>query len=105
MLAGAAGRNDVLAEMVARTSARVPVAGTVHNTDVLLGHDGFVGMKTGSDDAAGGCFMFAAWRVVNGQVVPVYGAVLGQPGRHLLLTGQYAARQLVRRVAPKAATG
>ena len=28
------------------------------NTDTLLGKDGFVGIKTGSDDAAGGCFMF-----------------------------------------------
>jgi serine-type D-Ala-D-Ala carboxypeptidase (penicillin-binding protein 5/6) len=105
LLAGIVARHDVLATMVARSSARLPVAGTVRNTDVLLGQDGFVGMKTGSDDAAGGCFMFESWRVVQRQLVPVVGVVLGQPGRHLMLTGQYAARQLVRKVAPVAAGG
>ena len=42
-------------QIVARPSATLPVAGIVRNTDTLLGHDGFVGIKTGSDDAAGGC--------------------------------------------------
>ena len=37
---------------------QLPVAGEVTNTNALLGHDGFVGMKTGSDEAAGGCLMF-----------------------------------------------
>ena len=46
---------------------RLPVAGTVHNTDTLLGTHGFVGIKTGSDDAAGGCFMFRAVRIVHGR--------------------------------------
>jgi D-alanyl-D-alanine carboxypeptidase (penicillin-binding protein 5/6) len=32
----------------------------VTNTNALLGHNGFVGMKTGSDEAAGGCVMFRA---------------------------------------------
>src|SRR4029077_4790565 len=49
-------RLPVLASIVATPSAPLPVAGTVHNTDTLLGQDGFVGVKTGSDDAAGGCF-------------------------------------------------
>src|SRR4051794_231921 len=42
-------RLPVFASIVATPSATLPVAGTVHNTDTLLGHDGFVGVKTGSD--------------------------------------------------------
>jgi len=53
-------RLPVFANIVATPSATLPVAGTVHNTNTLLGHDGFVGVKTGSDDAAGGCFAFRA---------------------------------------------
>src|SRR5205814_7710540 len=44
-------RVPVFAGIVATPSATLPVAGTVHNTNTLLGHDGFVGVKTGSDDA------------------------------------------------------
>ena len=42
-------RLPVFASIVATPSATLPVAGTVHNTNTLLGHDGFVGVKTGSD--------------------------------------------------------
>lgn len=88
------------ARMVAMRSYRLPIAGTVRNTDTLLGTDGFVGIKTGSDDAAGGCFMFRSYRRLGSRRVAVTGAVLGQPGHNLILTGQFAARQLVARVAP-----
>ena len=40
------------ASIVATPSTTLPVAGTVRNTDGLLGHNGFVGVKTGSTDAA-----------------------------------------------------
>lgn len=98
VLALRAMRNPVFASIVDTPSARLPVAGTVHNTDVLLGQDGFVGIKTGSDDAAGGCFMFRTQRVLDGKLVTLTGVVLGQPGNNLTLTGQYAARQLADRV-------
>src|SRR5205823_9617854 len=58
-------RLPVFASIVATTSATLPVAGTVHNTNRLLGHNGFVGVKTGSDAAAGGCFAFRAVRGIN----------------------------------------
>lgn len=89
------------ARLVARTSYRLPVAGTVANTDMLLGTGGFVGIKTGSDDAAGGCFMFRAYRRIDGRREPITGVVLGQPGHNLIRTGQYAAEQLVDRIAPQ----
>jgi D-alanyl-D-alanine carboxypeptidase (penicillin-binding protein 5/6) len=93
-------RNSTFAELVAKRSYRLPVVGTVHNTDELLGTHGFVGIKTGSDDAAGGCFMFRTRRVIDGAPVDLTGVVLGQPGSNLVLTGQYAAQQLADRIAP-----
>jgi D-alanyl-D-alanine carboxypeptidase (penicillin-binding protein 5/6) len=74
------------------------VAGTVHNTDTLLGHDGFVGVKTGSDDAAGGCFAFRAIRWMNGARTVITGVVLGQPGDDPIAAGLEAADALVDRV-------
>ena len=41
-------RQPVFASIVATPSVTLPVAGTMHNTDTLLGHNGFVGVKTGS---------------------------------------------------------
>ena len=102
-LARIADDDATLAAMLAVPSYKVPVAGTVHNTDTLLGRDGFLGMKTGSDDAAGGCFMFHSRRVVDGSPVDLFGVVLGQHGRNLITAGLYAAKQLVDRIAPIAA--
>jgi D-alanyl-D-alanine carboxypeptidase (penicillin-binding protein 5/6) len=73
-------RLPVFASVVATPSATLPVAGTVRNTDTLLGRDGFVGIKTGSDDAAGGCFAFRAVRSVEGRRTTITGVVMGQPG-------------------------
>jgi D-alanyl-D-alanine carboxypeptidase (penicillin-binding protein 5/6) len=73
-------RLPVFANIVATPSATLPVAGTVHNTNTLLGHNGFVGVKTGSDDAAGGCFAFRAIQWIDGKRTTITGVVLGQPG-------------------------
>jgi serine-type D-Ala-D-Ala carboxypeptidase (penicillin-binding protein 5/6) len=60
-------------------------------------------MKTGSDEAAGGCLMFrAVWPTESGNR-SVIGVVLGQRGGNLLTAGLYAAKQLVDRLAPNAA--
>lgn len=99
LLAREVARDDVFSAMAATRSFEVPVAGTIHNTDTLLGRDGFVGTKTGSHDAAGGCFMFRARRVVDGRRADVIGVVMGQHGHDLVAAGLYAARQLVDRVA------
>jgi D-alanyl-D-alanine carboxypeptidase (penicillin-binding protein 5/6) len=86
--------NPAFAAIVAMPRASLPVAGTVTSTDHLLGTDGFLGGKTGSDAAAGGCFVFADQRVVAGRSVVIYGAVLGQPGPLLVTNGLVAARSL-----------
>jgi hypothetical protein len=50
----------------------------VRNLNALVGHEGFTGVKTGSDRAAGGCLLFARQVVVDGRQLTVVGAVLGQ---------------------------
>jgi D-alanyl-D-alanine carboxypeptidase (penicillin-binding protein 5/6) len=100
LLVARAMRLPVFASVVATPSATLPVAGTVHNTDTLLGHDGFVGVKTGSTAAAGGCFAFRAVRSIDGKRTAITGVVLGQPGRDRIAAGLIAAVELVDRIAP-----
>ena len=91
-------RLPVFASIVATPSAVLPVAGIVHNTNTLLGHNGFVGVKTGSDDAAGGCFAFRAIRWIGGKRTTITGVVLGQPGRDQIAAGLAAADAMVGRI-------
>ena len=99
-------RLPVFASIVATPSATLPVAGTVHNTNILLGHGGFVGVKTGSDDAAGGCFAFRAIRWIDGKRTTITGVVLGQPGHDRIAAGLGAAAAMVDRIAGhRAASG
>jgi D-alanyl-D-alanine carboxypeptidase (penicillin-binding protein 5/6) len=97
ILANAAMRNSTFAYLVRLPSFSIPIAGMVHNTDSLLGTHGLVGIKTGSDDAAGGCFMFRVQRLVDGRHVTVTGVVLGQDGHNLVAAGLYAGLQLADR--------
>jgi serine-type D-Ala-D-Ala carboxypeptidase (penicillin-binding protein 5/6) len=92
-------RLPVFASIVATPSATLSVAGTVHNTNRLLGHDGFVGVKTGSDDAAGGCFAFRAIRWIDGTRTTITGVVLGQPGHDHIAAALAAAEAMVDRIA------
>ena len=91
-------RLPAFATIVATPTAMLPVAGTVHNTNTLLGHDGFVGVKTGSDSAAGGCFAFRAIRWVDGKRTTITGVVLGQPGDDQIAAGLEAAAAMVDRI-------
>jgi D-alanyl-D-alanine carboxypeptidase (penicillin-binding protein 5/6) len=92
-------RLHVFASVVSTPAATLPVAGTVRNTDTLLGHDGFVGVKTGSTAAAGGCFAFRAIRRIDGKETAVTGVVLGQPGHDRIAAGLAAAVAMVDRIA------
>jgi D-alanyl-D-alanine carboxypeptidase (penicillin-binding protein 5/6) len=92
-------RLPVFASIVATPSAALPVSGTVHNTNRLLGYDGFVGVKTGSDAAAGGCFAFRAVRRIDGKRTAITGVVLGQPGNDRIAAGLAAAAAMVDRIA------
>src|SRR5213592_3713002 len=106
-------RLPVFASVVATPSATLPVAGIVHNTNTLLGQNGFVGVKTGSDHAPGGCFAFRAIRRIDGKRTTITGVVLGQLGHNQIAAGLAAAEAMVKRLAghpvvpglPPAATG
>jgi D-alanyl-D-alanine carboxypeptidase (penicillin-binding protein 5/6) len=97
-------RLPVFASIVATPSATLPVAGIVLNTDALLGQDGFVGVKTGSDDAAGGCFAFRSIRWIGGKRTTITGVVLGQPGHDRIAAGLTAAADMVDRIAGQRTT-
>jgi serine-type D-Ala-D-Ala carboxypeptidase (penicillin-binding protein 5/6) len=97
-------RLPVFASIVATQSVTLPVAGTVHNTNALLGRNGFVGVKTGSDAAAGGCFAFWAIRWIDGKRTTITGVVLGQPGADRIAAGLAAAEAMVDRIAGRRAT-
>lgn len=71
--------NPILAAIVSQQTAQLPVAGTVNNTNWLLGNDGVVGIKTGNTTEAGGCFLFAAKRTISGQDVTLIGALMQAP--------------------------
>lgn len=77
LLAQAAMRNDIFAEIVLRPQTDLPSVGTVYNVNALIGSGGVIGVKTGSGPEAGGCFVIAANAMVAGQPVRVFGAVLG----------------------------
>ena len=98
-------RLPAFASIVATPSATLPVAGTVHNTNTLLAHDGFVGVKTGSDNAAGGCFAFRAIRWIAGKRRAITGVVLGQPGDDQVTAGLAAADAIVRHIAGQRSGG
>jgi D-alanyl-D-alanine carboxypeptidase (penicillin-binding protein 5/6) len=66
-------------QIVALPQVTLPVVGVAYNVNAGLGHEGIVGVKTGSTSQAGGCLAFAAVRTVAGSQVTIVGVVLGVP--------------------------
>ena len=66
-------------QIVTMPQVTLPVIGVAYNVNAALGHDGIVGVKTGSSSQAGGCLAFAAVRTVAGSQVEIVGVVLGVP--------------------------
>jgi len=93
--------NPVFASIVAMPQVTLPVAGTVENYDYDLDHHGFVGIKTGSDSQAGGCFLFdAVVQTADGRH-HVIGAVLGQQTPPIIESALRAAAALVEAIRPE----
>jgi hypothetical protein len=69
----------------------------VSNYNTLLGQDGITGLKTGSDTAAGGCILLAAWHQARGRHTLIVAATFGQPGTDttMLPNALQAGHQLV----------
>lgn len=93
-LAAVAMREPVFAAIVDEPSAVLPVAGRVANYNSLVGENGYVGVKTGSDAAAGGCLVFAKQVPIDGRTVTVLGVVLGQREGSLIPAALTSARTL-----------
>ena len=91
-------RLPVFASIVATPSASCRSPAPCTTPTRLLGHDGFVGVKTGSDNAAGGCFAFRAIRWIDGKRTTITGVVLGQPGHDQIAAGLVAADAMVDRI-------
>jgi D-alanyl-D-alanine carboxypeptidase (penicillin-binding protein 5/6) len=79
-LAEAAMRIPVFQQIVSLGEVILPEAGLQYNPNFVLGANGVVGIEAGSDTTANGCYLFAAQKIVSGQTVTLYGAVLGQSG-------------------------
>ncbi|GAA5229190.1 D-alanyl-D-alanine carboxypeptidase family protein [Arthrobacter cryoconiti] len=77
LLARAAMKNPVIAEIAGQATTVIPGYGPVANTNSLLGQQGIVGLKTGTSPEAGGVFMFAANVSIKGRLTLVVGAVMG----------------------------
>ncbi|HUK71288.1 MAG TPA: hypothetical protein VLW50_21385 [Streptosporangiaceae bacterium] len=67
----------VFGQIVAMPQVALPTAGLAYNVNNALGHDGIVGVKTGSSPQAGGCLVFSALKTVAGAQVTIVGVVLG----------------------------
>jgi D-alanyl-D-alanine carboxypeptidase (penicillin-binding protein 5/6) len=98
-LARAAMREQAFAAIVAEPAAELPLVGTITNYDSLLGSDGYAGIKTGSDRAAGGCFMFVKFISIDARRLTVLGVVLGQREGGLIEAALASAQRLGDSVA------
>jgi D-alanyl-D-alanine carboxypeptidase (penicillin-binding protein 5/6) len=76
---------SVLRQIVSlgQPSVQIPMTKVAYNLNFDLGRDGIVGIDTGSDSSAQGCYLVASQQNVGGKTVTVVGAVLGQPGGSL----------------------
>lgn len=93
----AALAQSALADIVATKQASLPDGTVVQNLDSDLSEPGWLGIKTGSTNAAGGCLLFGARRQPANSgdpqdAVTLVGAVLGQPD---LAGALSAAKQVV----------
>ena len=97
-MASVALTDPTFAAVVAQPTVTLPVAGLLPNYVKAVGHFGIVGVKSGFTQAAMGCMVVAAVRIVGGHPVIVLAAVTGQPGANPLDTAQTVDLRLVNAV-------
>lgn len=93
-LAEVAMRIPAFAQMVSLRTVRLPEVGEVSNYNGLVDRDGYVGIKTGSDQAAGGCLVFAKRVLVDSHQLLIFGAVLGQRDGPIIQAALRSAQEL-----------
>jgi D-alanyl-D-alanine carboxypeptidase (penicillin-binding protein 5/6) len=96
-LGRAAMNQEVFAQIVAKTSTKLPVAGTVYNVNYALGQSGLIGIKTGSGFNLGANFLFAASITLGAFTKVLFGCVMGLP---TLADAFAAAKSLIAAVQP-----
>lgn len=80
VLGQAVMQNPVIREIVVKKTATLPLIGGVSNTNILLGQNGIIGIKTGHTDEAGGAYIFAAEHTLpNGKPIIAVGAIVAAP--------------------------
>ncbi|MEU4919977.1 serine hydrolase [Streptomyces parvus] len=78
-LAQAVMRNDVFREIVDMPEVEIEgIDGKIYNNNNLLLQPGVSGIKTGSSTPAGGNLLWSANTKVDGKMLWIYGAVMGQ---------------------------
>jgi D-alanyl-D-alanine carboxypeptidase (penicillin-binding protein 5/6) len=71
-------QNPVLTQIVSQSTASgIPIAGTIRNTNSLLGTSNIIGIKTGNTPQAGGVFISASRTIVNGRPITIVTALAG----------------------------
>ena len=76
--------NNVVADIVSQKTATIPGIGTIYSTNLLLGTNGVIGIKTGTTDEAGACLLYAVQFAVGSKTITVVGATLGAPNHSTL---------------------
>lgn len=79
--------NPIIAEIIAQQSAVFPGVGEIRNVNNFLGQSGIRGIKTGSTEEAGGCYLAAADIMVGNQKITVIAAVMGASTRPEAMRG------------------
>lgn len=80
-------QHPVLAEIVNTKEVKdFPVAGTIKNTNTLLGQSNIVGIKTGNSDQAGYTFLGASKIKMNNTTVTIVTAVMGAATREAAMS-------------------
>lgn len=83
---GIAAMNEpAIAKIVSQKTAYIPVEGQISNTNDTLGEDNIIGMKTGTTDEAGSCFIGARQIEVGGKTIVVITAMLAAPTRGIAM--------------------
>jgi D-alanyl-D-alanine carboxypeptidase (penicillin-binding protein 5/6) len=88
-------QNPVFRAIVASPQVTLPVVGTAYNVNYALGKNGIVGVKTGSTNQAGGCFVVAGYKTVGGRPALIIGSVLGAQGPSILQAALAAGSRLL----------
>lgn len=77
-------KNPIIADIVSQQTATINGMGTLYNTNLLLGSEGVIGMKTGTTDEAGSCLLYAVKAPIGSESVTLVGATLGAPSHPML---------------------